>query len=202
MSWFSGPGFCSCPSFHLGLAASDCSPGLAFCSTGPWTLLGSAACSSPHQPCKNRIHSTCFSSTRGNAPILFVGIHSGNHSKTVLILGTHPPFTGVARALRAQTPKKSETSLAGLRPQDLPSVWEKSRKRLATASHYLAVSVSVSNLDANSEIIFMCCPCPLTAARGMALSASTAYITFCHEKERERDSERQRERERERPPKK
>ena len=38
-SWFSGPGFCSCPGFHLGLGASDCSPGLAFCFTGPWTKL-------------------------------------------------------------------------------------------------------------------------------------------------------------------
>ena len=47
LSWFSGPGCCSCPGFHLGLGASDCSPGLAFCFTGPWTLLGSAACSSP-----------------------------------------------------------------------------------------------------------------------------------------------------------
>ena len=47
MSWFPGPGFCSCPGFHLGLGASDCSPGLAFCSMGPWTLLGSAARSSP-----------------------------------------------------------------------------------------------------------------------------------------------------------
>ena len=28
---FSGPGFCSCPGFHLGLGPSDCSPGLAFC---------------------------------------------------------------------------------------------------------------------------------------------------------------------------
>ena len=43
----SGPGFCSCPSFHLGLGASDRFPGLAFCFTGPWTLLGSAARSSP-----------------------------------------------------------------------------------------------------------------------------------------------------------
>ena len=35
------------PGFDLGLGASDCSPGLAFSSTGPWTLLGSAARSSP-----------------------------------------------------------------------------------------------------------------------------------------------------------
>ena len=47
LSWFSGPGFCSCPGFHLGLGASDCSPGLAVCFTGPWTLLGSAARSYP-----------------------------------------------------------------------------------------------------------------------------------------------------------
>ena len=47
LSWFSGPGFCSCPGFHLSLGASDCSPGLAFCCTNPWTLLGSAARSSP-----------------------------------------------------------------------------------------------------------------------------------------------------------
>ena len=47
LSWFSGPGFCSCPCFHLGLGASDCSPGLAFCCMGSWTLLGSAARSSP-----------------------------------------------------------------------------------------------------------------------------------------------------------
>ena len=46
-SWFSGPGFCSCPGFHLGLGASDYSPALAFCLTGPWTLLGSATHSSP-----------------------------------------------------------------------------------------------------------------------------------------------------------
>ena len=37
LSWISGPGCCSCPRFHLGLGASDCSPGLAFCFTGPWT---------------------------------------------------------------------------------------------------------------------------------------------------------------------
>ena len=47
LSWFSGPGCCCCPSFHLRLGASGCSPGLAFCCTGPWTLLGSAARSSP-----------------------------------------------------------------------------------------------------------------------------------------------------------
>ena len=47
VSWFSGPGFCCCPGFHLHLGASDCSPGLAFCFTGPWTLLGPAARSSP-----------------------------------------------------------------------------------------------------------------------------------------------------------
>ena len=41
------PGFCGCPGFHVGLGASDCSPGLAFCFTGPWTLLGSAARTSP-----------------------------------------------------------------------------------------------------------------------------------------------------------
>ena len=43
----SGAGFCSCPGFHLRLRASDCSPGLAFCFTEPWTLLGSAARNSP-----------------------------------------------------------------------------------------------------------------------------------------------------------
>ena len=31
----SGPGFCSCPGFHPGLGASDCSPDLSFCFTGP-----------------------------------------------------------------------------------------------------------------------------------------------------------------------
>ena len=35
---FLGPGCCSCPSFHLRLGASDCSPGLAFCFMGPWTF--------------------------------------------------------------------------------------------------------------------------------------------------------------------
>ena len=43
---FSGPGCCSCPVSTL-VSASDCSPGLAFCFTGPWTLLGSAVHSSP-----------------------------------------------------------------------------------------------------------------------------------------------------------
>ena len=57
LSWFSGPGFCSCPGFHLGLGASECSLGLAFCFTGrPLDLLPAA----PHHPCKNRTHSTCF----------------------------------------------------------------------------------------------------------------------------------------------
>ena len=46
------PGFlvlvsASSPGCHLGLGASDCSPGLAFCFTDPWRLLGSAARSSP-----------------------------------------------------------------------------------------------------------------------------------------------------------
>ena len=38
LSWFSGPGCCSCPSFHLRLGASDCSPLLAFCFMGHWTF--------------------------------------------------------------------------------------------------------------------------------------------------------------------
>ena len=38
---------CFYPCFHLGLGASDCSSGLAFGFTSPWTLLGSAARSSP-----------------------------------------------------------------------------------------------------------------------------------------------------------
>ena len=52
--------------FHLGLGASDYSPGLAFCFTGPWTLPGSAARSSHTTHAKT--HSTCFYSTGGHTP--------------------------------------------------------------------------------------------------------------------------------------
>ena len=38
MSWFSGPGCCSGPGFHLRLEASQCSPRLAFCFMGPRTF--------------------------------------------------------------------------------------------------------------------------------------------------------------------
>ena len=66
LSWFSGPGCCSCPSFHLGLGASDCSPGLAFCFTGPWTLLGSAARNSPTTRAKTRDTQHMFLQHRGH----------------------------------------------------------------------------------------------------------------------------------------
>ena len=39
--------------------------------TGPWTLLGSAARSSPFHLCKNGTHSTCFYSTGGTRRIIF-----------------------------------------------------------------------------------------------------------------------------------
>ena len=42
-----GPGFCPWPGFRPRLGASGCASGLAFCFTGPWTFLGSAARSSP-----------------------------------------------------------------------------------------------------------------------------------------------------------
>ena len=69
LSWFSGLGFCSCPGFHLGLGASDCSPSLAFCFMGPWTFAWICCPQLPyHHPCKNGTHSTCFYSTGGHGP--------------------------------------------------------------------------------------------------------------------------------------
>ena len=65
LSWLSGPGFCSCPCFHLGLGASDCSPGLAFCFTGPWTLFGSAARSSPTPRAKRGCTAHVFTAQGG-----------------------------------------------------------------------------------------------------------------------------------------
>ena len=66
----SGPGFCCFPGFHLGLGASDCSAELAFCFTGPWTLLGSAAAAPPPPMQKRDAQQMCFYSTAGHTPIL------------------------------------------------------------------------------------------------------------------------------------
>ena len=63
-----GHGCCSCPGFYLRLGASDCSPGLAFCFMGPWTLAWICCPQLPYHPCKNRTHSTCFYSTGGHTP--------------------------------------------------------------------------------------------------------------------------------------
>ena len=63
--WFSGPGCCSSPSFHLRLGASDSSPALAFCCKGPWTFAWIRCPQLPHHPCKNGTHSTSFYSTGG-----------------------------------------------------------------------------------------------------------------------------------------
>ena len=52
LSWFSGPGCCSCPGFHLRLGASDDSPGLAFCFVGPWTFSWICCPQLPQHPCK------------------------------------------------------------------------------------------------------------------------------------------------------
>ena len=58
------PGSAPVPGFHLGLGASDCSPGIAFCFAGPWTLLGSAARSSPTTRArKGRSAHTCLHGT-------------------------------------------------------------------------------------------------------------------------------------------
>ena len=62
------PGFCSHPGFHLGLGASECSPGLAFCFMGPWTVAWICCPQLPHHPCKNGTHSTFFYSTGGHGP--------------------------------------------------------------------------------------------------------------------------------------
>ena len=61
--------FCSCPGFHLGLGPSDCSPGLAFCFTGPLDIAWICCPQLPRHPCKNGTHSTCFYSTGGHTPI-------------------------------------------------------------------------------------------------------------------------------------
>ena len=61
-------GFCSCPGFHLGLGASDCSPGLEFCFTGPWTLLGSAARSYPTTSAKTGRTAHVFTAQGRHAP--------------------------------------------------------------------------------------------------------------------------------------
>ena len=50
---FSGPGWCSCPRLHLRLGASDCSPRLAFCFTGPWKFAWICCPQLPYHPCKN-----------------------------------------------------------------------------------------------------------------------------------------------------
>ena len=60
LSWFSGPGCCSCPGFHLHLGASDRSPGLAFCFMGPQTFAWICCPQLPCHRCKNGTHSTCF----------------------------------------------------------------------------------------------------------------------------------------------
>ena len=65
LSWFSGPGPCSFPSFHLRLGASDCSPGLASCFMGPWTFAWICCPQLSYHPCKNGTHRTCFYSTWG-----------------------------------------------------------------------------------------------------------------------------------------
>ena len=72
LSWFSGPGFCSWPGFHLGLGASDCSPGLVFCFTGPWTLLGSAARSYPTTRAKTGRTARVFTAQGGTRRALTV----------------------------------------------------------------------------------------------------------------------------------
>ena len=54
LSWFSGPGCCSCPGVHLRFRASDCSPGLAFCFMGPWTFAWMWCPRLPYDQCKQR----------------------------------------------------------------------------------------------------------------------------------------------------
>ena len=78
-AWFSGPGFCSCPGFHLGLGASDCFPGLAFYFTGPWTLPGSA------------VHSSPTTRAKTDAQHMFLQ-HRGAHADFKVSLSSHPEF--------------------------------------------------------------------------------------------------------------
>ena len=104
LSWFSGPGFCSCPGFHLGLGPSDCSPGLAFCFAGPWTLLGSAARSSPTIRAKMGCTAHVFTAqggTRRSKQLTSVSCDVVDH------------FTRVMWAFRPDVRKKSRKGFPG-----------------------------------------------------------------------------------------
>ena len=78
MSCFSGPGWCSCPGFHLRPGASDCSPGLAFRFMGPWAFAWICCSQLPYHPCKNGTHSTSLYST-GGAHAKKHRLHSTGH---------------------------------------------------------------------------------------------------------------------------
>ena len=88
LSWFSVPGFGSCPGFHLGLGASKCPPLLAFCFTGPLDIAWICCPQLPYHPCKNGTHSTCLYSTGGHTPMMggrvkVRGLFYGNHAEEV-----------------------------------------------------------------------------------------------------------------------
>ena len=69
LSWFSGPGFCSCPGFHLRLGASDCY-WASILLYRPLDIAWICCPQLPHHPCKTGTHNTCFYSTGGHTTLL------------------------------------------------------------------------------------------------------------------------------------
>ena len=107
LSWFSGPGFCSCPCFHLGLGASDCSPGLAVCFTGPWTLLGSAARSSPTTRTKTGRTAHVFTGQGGHTPEIGCtprGSYSPKRRVSAFYMGSQQPLLRTPSKKPCQNP--------------------------------------------------------------------------------------------------
>ena len=117
LSWFSGPGCCSGPGFHLCPGASDCSPGQAFCFMAPWAAAWICCLQLPYHTCKNGTHSTYFYSTGGLTPR---GAFWGRQTiKNVLmplfLMGCFPvDFQEAKRPLRTKSGKRPIK--AGKRP--------------------------------------------------------------------------------------
>ena len=74
LSWFSGPGCCSGPGFHLHLGASDCPPGLAFCFIGPLDICLDLLTAAPLPRVQKRDAQHKFLQHRG-------GAHANNQHK-------------------------------------------------------------------------------------------------------------------------
>ena len=126
MSWFSGPGFCSCPGFHLGLGASDCSFGLAFCFTGLGHCLDLLPAAFP-PPVQKRDAQHMFLQHRGTRRNLCQNPVLG----AILGIGWTPKFQPKFRSVFFQigvVPARQNFILARTRADscNLPRRWEKS----------------------------------------------------------------------------